>query len=107
MTEAFYCREVCGAKCCHLHLPEEGAVRCPKLMRDNSCSVYESRYADGMPAIVKIGEYTSRSIVNLDRTPAKRPFYCGRVKSLIQANALPEDVVRQCCVAHPELLITE
>lgn len=101
---AKYCREVCGAKCCYLTTPEEGRIPCPRLAEDNQCSVYDKRYAEGMPNLVQVGTYRSRSIVDLEGNPAVRPFFCGRITAILAAKALPEDVVAQCCVAHPELL---
>jgi hypothetical protein len=103
-AEARYCREICGGQCCYLRTPEEGVLPCPNLKEDKSCGVYEKRYADGMPNLVQVGTYRSRSIVDLEGQPAVRPFFCGRIVAILAAKGLPPEVEAQCCVAHPELL---
>jgi hypothetical protein len=101
---AFWCSQVCGGKCCLFHSPEEGTVPCPNLTPEKSCGVYEQRYADGMPDLVQVGTYKSRTIKNLQGEPADRSFFCGRIVNIIAAKGLRPEVEAQCCVAHPELL---
>lgn len=105
ISEEKYCRDVCGASCCHLTLPEEGTVKCPQLKNDRSCNVYEKRFAPDMPVLVKVGSYKSRSLANLNGTPAERPFFCSRIKSLIAAGGMAPEVMERCCVANPMLLM--
>jgi hypothetical protein len=102
--EAFYCRQVCKARCCTFISPEEGIVPCPNLTSKNECGVYQERYADGMPDLVQVGTYKSRTIKNLQGEPADRSFFCGRIVNIIAANGLAPSVEAQCCIAHPELL---
>lgn len=100
-----YCKDVCGGKCCHLRLPDEGTpIPCPRLNDDNSCSVYAERYKEGSDDVVVVGYWQSRKYKALDGTPAVRPFFCGRVTQLHAAGAIPPDVAAGCAVIHPELL---
>lgn len=107
MDAATYCRSVCGAKCCHLRLPDEDApIPCPRLAPDGSCSVYEQRYGElAHEDVVIVGYWKSRKYRTLENTDgALRPFPCGKVEQIHARGGLPEDVARQCCVIHPELL---
>src|SRR5437870_1207588 len=107
MDEATYCRTVCKAKCCRSYTPEEGIIACPRLGSDNSCNVYEQRFHPHQPDVVAVGTFRSKSIKNLTGEPALRPFLCWRIQVLIDAKKLPEEVAKQCCIVHPELLDDE
>lgn len=104
MTTARWCREVCGAKCCVMHVPDEGKVPCPRLNANKSCSVYSERYAEGMPDLVVVGYWKSRKYKTIEGDEAIRPFWCGRIHQIIAAGQLPKEVVDQCCIANPHLL---
>jgi hypothetical protein len=104
IDEATYCAKVCGAQCCYFTSLEEGSVKCPQLRDDNACGVYEKRYAEGMPDIVVVGRYQSKSVMDLDKKYVERPFFCGRIANIIASNGLRKDIAAQCCIAHPELL---
>lgn len=101
---ARYCREKCQARCCVFISPEEGTVPCPHLTEGKECGVYHQRYADGMPDIVQVGTYKSRTLKNLQGEPADRTFFCGRIVNILAAKGLRPEVEAQCCVVHPELL---
>ena len=92
IEEAEYCRRICGAKCCYLYL--EQPIPCSNLAADNSCSIYEERFAEEAPDIVRVGEYEYKG--------RRRPFFCGRI--LLVADSLPDEVTKGCCVLHPHLL---
>jgi hypothetical protein len=47
--------------------------------------------------LVQVGEWKSRLGV-------VRPFVCGHIENIIASNDLPEEVRKECCYAHPELL---
>ena len=85
--------------------PEEGEVRCPNLSIENSCTIYAQRYADDMPDLVVVGKYKSKAVKNLDKSPADRPFFCGKMHQIIARGALRADIAKQCCLVHPELLL--
>jgi hypothetical protein len=105
VTEQEYCREVCGAKCCHLRLPDEGEpIACPHLKSDNACAVYNVRYAEGADDLVVVGYWQSRRYKTLLGQPAERPFWCGRILKLHAAGMIPPEVAQGCCVIHPALL---
>lgn len=105
MDEARYCRDVCGAKCCHLRLPDEGEpIPCPRLRPDNTCSVYERRYGPNSPDLVVVGYWASRRYRTLDERQAMRPFWCGHIKQLHALGQIPADIAENCCVLRPELL---
>ncbi|TXH14213.1 MAG: hypothetical protein E6R03_09665 [Hyphomicrobiaceae bacterium] len=101
---AFYCSRICKGRCCHFTSPEEGDVPCPNLTKDNLCGVYRKRYAEGMPDLVVVGHYRSRTVKTLEGKAATRPFFCGRIEQIIAAGRMHPDIVAQCCIAHPELL---
>lgn len=93
IEEADYCRRICGAKCCHLHREQE-RIPCPNLAADNSCSIYEERFHEDAPDILRVGHYEYKGKL--------RPFFCARI--LLVAHDLPEEVKKGCCVLHPHLL---
>ncbi len=92
MEEAEYCQRICGAKCCYLYL--EHPIPCPNLAADNSCSIYEERFCEVAPDIVRVGHYEHKGKL--------KPFFCGRI--LLIAHLLPDEVTKGCCVLHPHLL---
>jgi hypothetical protein len=105
MDQLTYCTKICGSKCCHLHLLDEGTVPCPRLSeKDKSCTVYKKRYAEGTPDIVMVGRWKSRRYKDLDGKAVYRPFWCGRIEQIIANKGLPQEVIDQCCVHRPELL---
>jgi len=105
VDEATYCQSVCGAKCCYLRLPDEPSpIPCPRLNPDNSCSVYAVRYAVGMPEVVVIGYFRSKTYRDLHGGEVRRPFPCGMIKDIAARGGLPKEVEEQCVVLHPELL---
>jgi hypothetical protein len=99
-----YCTKVCGAKCCVLHLPDEGAVPCPRLTKDKACSVYRKRFAPEMPDLVVVGRFKSRVYQDLEGKPAVRPFWCGRIEKLLAQGQVPKEIADQCCYANPGVL---
>lgn len=100
-----YCKDVCGGKCCTLHDPDDGEVRCRNLTRQNTCRIYHQRYAPGAPDLVQVGRYKSKVFVNKATGKlAWRPFMCGRIDQLLAAGRVPEEIARGCVYAHPELL---
>jgi hypothetical protein len=107
VTPHEYCTGVCGAKCCVMNVPDEGVIPCPRLNDDKSCSVYQQRYAEGMPDLVVVGYFKSRRYKTIDGDAATRPFWCGRIEQLYAAGQIPNEVAAQCCVIHPELLNQE
>lgn len=105
MEASEYCSKVCGAKCCYSKPPDEhDVVRCGRLGANNLCSVYDARYNADSPDVVIVGYYRSSKYKDLAGDAALRPFYCGRIADLIKNKLLHEDVIAQCCFAHPELL---
>lgn len=106
MDIATFCRERCRAKCCYLRLPDEGEIPCPQLTDNKTCRVYHERYeGSGKDQdVVVVGYWKSRKYKNLDRTPAIRPFWCGRIEQIHAQGGLPKEVADGCAVIHPELL---
>lgn len=96
MTEAEYCKDICGARCC-FKIDKELTVRCPKLNYDQTCSCYAERFAPHMDDLVYVGSVE----INKQR---KVDFICTRISKLIESKQLPQEIEDQCCVAHPELL---
>lgn len=88
MTEKDYCSKVCGAKCCRAHSSLVWPLQCPKLTADNLCSVYHERLKVKFEAINTKGE--SGTVA------------CVSSKKFLPL--LPEDIRKQCCLVHPELL---
>ena len=78
IEEAEYCQRMCGAKCCYLHREQE-RIPCPKLAADNSCSIYEERFHEEAPDILRVGHYEYKG--------KQRPFFCARI--LLVAHDLP------------------
>lgn len=95
MDKGAYCVKVCKGKCCTLY-PD--GIRCPRQEPSGACGIYEDRYlTEGSPDIVIVGFYKNRE-------GRDKPFYCGRIEQIIAKGLLPEEILRQCCYAHPELL---
>jgi len=92
MEEAEYCRRICGAKCCYLHIGL--LIPCPNLAADNSCSIYEERFREDAPELLPVGRYQHKG--------KTKPFFCGRILSI--ADTLPDEITKGCCVIHPHLL---
>jgi hypothetical protein len=105
MDKDTYCIKVCGGKCCTLYPPGEDAVVCPRLSGDRSCSVYQKRYgALGDQPLVVVGRWESKKNKDVDGRPVVYNFYCGRVEEIISSGSMPQEIMAQCCYAHPELL---
>lgn len=104
MTKDEYCVQRCKAKCCVMHLSDEGSVPCPKLSDDSSCSVYRERFQPDMPDLVVVGYWKSRKYKDLDGQAATRPFWCGRIEQIIAQGGLKAEIAEQCCYVRPELL---
>lgn len=94
MDHFTYCRDVCGAKCCKHHATQ---TLCPQLADDKSCKCYKERYADGMGDLVYVGSVEINDKQKID-------FMCGRIEQMIAKGQLPEEIIAQCCYAHPQLL---
>jgi hypothetical protein len=92
VREAEYCSQVCGAKCCRV--PGEDKA-CPMLTSGNLCSIYRQRYEEGKPYSFVFQSKKTLKVLRVD---------CGSIHDLIREGRLSEDVARQCCVVHPELL---
>lgn len=106
MDVGTFCKSVCGGRCCYLRLPDEGEpIPCPHLTEDKTCGIYAERYREGADDLVVVGYFKSRKYKELDGiTPATRPYVCGRMHQLLAAGAVPPDIAKGCCIAHPELL---
>lgn len=104
ISQAAYCSEVCQAKCCYGRSAHEGVVRCPQLRDDNLCGVYDRRYAEGQPRIVKIGSFRSRVLKDLDGEFVDMPFFCGFIEDILKRDDLPRDVKEKCCFHNPKVL---
>lgn len=94
ISEADYCKSVCGGKCCFLY--KQRPIRCPQLKEDCSCSIYKERFKDGSPALVQVGRYRFKGEM--------KNFYCGKMEYILKAGLMPEEMRKQCCIARPELL---
>ncbi len=94
MTHDEYCIKVCGGKCCTLYPAGKAPIRCPRLAKDGSCSVYKERYPanEPTPRLVQVG------------TVLGKPFMCGMIEDVLASGAMPKSIQDQCCYAHPELL---
>lgn len=100
ISKSDYCIKICGAKCCTLHLPD-AKVKCEKLNPDNTCSIYEKRFAEKAPEKQLISLYV---LNELSHRPTVGQFWCWRIDKLLAHNLLPAKTREQCCYAHPELL---
>lgn len=100
ISHAEYCQNICGAKCCKI--PSED-FSCPKLTKDNLCSIYQERFAEGQPAEKLISIFRSK-IRGANGQIVFKAMSCGRIAKLITDKKLPPEVEAQCCFAHPELL---
>lgn len=104
MDKDTYCIEVCGGKCCTLYPTGEEPVRCPKQAEDGSC--YNKRYSEPFvhQRLVVVGQWKSKVRRDIDGELITFPFYCGHIENIIAEGGLPEEIAKQCCYAHPELL---
>lgn len=91
-----YCAEVCGAKCCYIYVAGK-PVRCPQLSDDNTCKVYNKRYGErAEEPIVVVGSWVNKAIKDIDGNYPSVPFYCGRIKDLLDKNLLAEEIRKEC-----------
>ena len=99
MTPEDYCKDVCGAKCC-IHPVD--FVTCPYLNANKQCSIYEHRFVrpDAEEREI-VGTYITTDEKGNKKLKA---FVCSRIKPLLDAGLIPNEVASQCCYAHPELL---
>ena len=100
MTKDEYCINVCGGKCCTLHLGEH-RIRCSEQLKDNSCGIYKERFEPGAPEKKLVSLYV---IPDKQGCPTVGQFWCWRIEALLVHNQLPEEVQENCCYVHPDLL---
>ena len=86
VTEAEYCSEICGAKCCK----SEWALKkpCPQLGPDNLCKIYETR----------LGQRHDNETLD------GKEVLCVCLPIQEGFDFMPDEVVEQCCHKNPELL---
>ena len=76
-----YCIEKCKAKCCYTR----AGTRCPNLTSENKCGIYKL-WKDNWC------HYRTEEIWTVP------------IMYAIKNKLLPQEVIDQCCYAHPELL---
>lgn len=98
MTLEEYCSQVCKAKCCHTRTGQ----RCPHLQTTCRCGIYAERFALGEPDKTVVAR--TRETDPATGKEYLRSWVCGRIAVLIRQGEIPQEIVDQCAVAHPELL---